>query len=157
MSKTIRELATEAYTYFTRKSRTSGSDYWCLKDDAPEWVSDLCYAAHSYGRMGPDDYRYEFIWDAVCAIKDETEDDLEADIYNGQLTGWLHSRADRYAYVDEAIEECGCEFSSIMDAISLGQLREKQEVLQQVQDYLEKRVEELEEEEFEDSLIEEVE
>lgn len=75
-----------------------------LKDDAPDWVRSLVLAAH--GDMGPDDWRYEAIEDALSAVEQDGEDAaLEPDIYTWGLTRWLNSRADRYAYCDDAVNE----------------------------------------------------
>lgn len=88
-----------------------------------DWVTDLCHKAH--GEMFPDDWRYELIVDALGDIEEMAGewDDLDADdfrekcsdtlterfdgryVYTAQLTGWLHSRADRYGYVDEWTKE----------------------------------------------------
>jgi hypothetical protein len=48
--------------------------------------------------MLPDDWRYQFIEEALDAISEDGEDaQLEPAIYTHELTGWLHSRADRHA------------------------------------------------------------
>ncbi len=155
MNDSIRKLASEALTYFVHSTRTNGGTYWRCTQGTPEWVSDLCYAAHNDGQMGPDDWRYEFIQECLSAIVDETEDDLEADIYTHQLTAWLASRADRYCYVDDAVQEYGGEPGSIIDQLMLGQLQEKREVMSQIVYYLEQRQEELEDDLDDDPLTEE--
>ena len=74
----ISKKAKEALAYFEKANRTNGVEFWKVKDGAPQWVTDLCFSAHSEGAMLPDDWRYVFIVEALVALEDETE--LEADI-----------------------------------------------------------------------------
>lgn len=133
--KTIEEFAREMSQAFTEGGpRNDGSKFRVLKDGHPEWMTEVAHEAH--GDMLPDDWRYEFIEAACDAIADndgdldEARDSLEADIYTHDLTGWLHSRADRHGYCDEAAEEYGWELNrdnNMIALIQIGQLREKQE------------------------------
>lgn len=124
-----------------------------VKDDAPEWVSDLCHKAHQDGSdsiglgMLPDDWRYVFISEALDAIAESDDDaDLDelayefaddVDIYTSKLTEWLGSRADRHGYVDEAREEFGeGSLTGIMGDIARGQYMERREVFGLVLDAL---------------------
>lgn len=59
----VRELAAEANSYLWRDA---GRDILLPADDAPQWFADLCREAH--GGMLPDDWRYEFVRDALSAI-----------------------------------------------------------------------------------------
>jgi hypothetical protein len=146
----IQTLATEARSFMVSKTRDDGSKFWSRSDDAPEWVRELCFAAHDAGDMLPDDHRYEFIVEALDALSDtEDADDvnLEADIYTHNLTTWLASRADRSGYCDSAMEEFGItEYKSLVEHLQIGQAYEKAEVLGSVRSSLETRAEETSEE-----------
>ena len=74
----VSKKAKEALAYFEKAKRTNGVEFWKVKDGTPQWVTDLCFSAHSEGAMLPDDWRYVFIVEALVALEDETE--LEADI-----------------------------------------------------------------------------
>lgn len=146
---TVQSLANDAFAFFEQRTRENGKTFWCCKDETPQWVKDLVYNAH--GDFGPDDWRYEFIWEALSALSCLDEDDdpevlvLEADIYTGELTGWLHSNLQRIGYVDEAVDEYGgaSTFDGITNMIMAGQASEKREVLQSVIAFLSERAEEL--------------
>jgi hypothetical protein len=146
----ISALAREVYEAFEPepRTRTNGQTFWTFKDDSPQWIIDLCHEAHA--EMFPDDVRYEFVRDAVYALSNADDPDevsLEASIYISDLSAWLGSRADRYSYCDEAVEEFGWTFTNTIELLQLGQAREKQEVLDLVRSFLETRVAELEESE----------
>ncbi len=135
--------AIEARKFFTTKTRESSGDaFTCTTDDAPEWVSDMCYAAH--GKMFPDDWRYSFILDALDALIDNDGDNdsalesIEPDVYNKDLLDWLSSRNDRASYCDDVAKEFGLDpYLGIIERIRFGQLAEKQEVFNQVCEFLE--------------------
>jgi len=118
----------------------------------PQELRELCREAHD--DMLPDDWRYLFIVEALEAIADRPDDDLEnselePDIYNPDVLSWLSSRASRYAYVDDAAELWGIpekDFSCIK-LIQLGQLQEKEEVYAVVLDRLKQLIEDDDEEE----------
>jgi hypothetical protein len=144
----LQALATEVLTYFETATRTSnGAEYHRTKDGAPQWVKDMCWAAHESGGMMPDDWRYGFIVEALGALEDNEDPDeiaMEADIYTSELTDWLGSRADRYAFCDEAMEEFGMEWKDLENGtwtlLALGQRREKDEVLAAVRGFLEEKL-----------------
>lgn len=138
---TLIALATEMSRAFETAERTNGEKFKRLKDDSPQWMTDIVHAAH--GDMLPDDWRYSMVEDAVDAIANladdadedaiiEARDTIEADIYTHALTGWLHSRNDRYAYCDDAMEDYGHIKADLCAILSMGQQREKQEVFDQV-------------------------
>ena len=145
----VQSLAAEASKFFYRKKRKEDDEKMITitKDDAPEWVKDMVHAAH--GDMMPDDYRYEFITDALYALEanddaDRARDELEPDIYTSDLTAWLHSRNDRMSYVDDARAEYGDTGDvSTSDALMRGQLMEKLEVFDAVHAALDERADEL--------------
>lgn len=145
----IQELAKEASEYLTRDTRNDGKAFVKQTDNAPEWFNTLCREAH--GDMLPDDYRYEFIEEALDAIAEcegpADEIQLEADIYTHYLLKWLASRSDRYSFVDDAVADYGVpEPFDTIKVIAWGQLREKEEVLYSVISSLEARLEEIAEE-----------
>lgn len=145
-SPTVQNLAGEALSYFVTKHRDNGEAFWCLSDNRADWVHGLAMNAH--GDMMPEDWRYKFIVDVLNALDDGDTDAPEPSIYTHELTGWLHSRADRYAYVDEAVSEMG-GFSGLVEALQAGQAAEIREVFESVLDALETRAEELSDEESE--------
>lgn len=125
---TMQELAQIAYDSLETKTRDNGDTFITRKDDAPAWLEDVCYAAHD--GMFPDDYKYEFIKAAVDAIMDDEDPDealdSDVDVYTGRLTAWLASSTSRMSYVDDAVDEYG--WSSLDQALKLGQLTERREV-----------------------------
>jgi hypothetical protein len=145
----VKALATAARGWFETNTRTStGKEFWCVKDGAPEWVEDMAMEAH--GGMGADDWRYTFIVEALDSLEDSDPDeiDMEPDVYTYELTDWLGSRADRYSYCDEAMEEVGGEFIGTIDLLQSGQVREKREVLDSIVHTLESMVHLAEEDEI---------
>lgn len=142
MDKTLAELAQEVLDRFEHRTRANGTAYWCLGEGSPAWMRDLCHDAH--GEMLPDDHRYQFIHEAVSALAagDDNGDTLEADCYTNDLTAWLHSRTDRYAYCDQAVED-GYGFTDTITLLSLGQLMEIREVFELVKAELEGRLDEV--------------
>lgn len=145
-------LAQDMARAFETRSRDNGDRFDVLQDDRPDWMQDVCREAH--GDMLPDDQRYAMIRSAVEAIAEADNDsdledigmELDADIYTHDLTAWLHSRVDRYAYVDIAIEERG-PFDSIIGALQAGQYEEKREVFALVLRALSERADDLDLEE----------
>lgn len=149
---TIQQLAQEYLTYFERKERENGLSYYTWKDVSPKALRDLIQEAH--GDMMPDDYKYNFVVDALDAIaEDRGEDSIEADVYNRDLLNWLASHLDRPGYCDQYVEEYGGidpnDFS-IIRIISGGQYLEKMEVYRSVLNSLEEIIEKLEDAELDD-------
>lgn len=153
---TINELAADYSRRFEKAKRDDGSEYWRVKTtgEETEALTALCHTAH--GDMLPDDWRYEFIVEALSALADhedteDARDSIEADIYTHELTSWLGSRADRDGYCDEAAEEFGVtdgngrDFIGTVKLLQLGQWTEKREVFESVLSSLRQQVEALEE------------
>lgn len=137
----IQETAKEASAWFTRIKRNDNEEIVTLKEGRPDWVQDLVHKAH--GDMMPDDFRYSIIEEAIDAIAEaEDLDEAESeyvdniDIYTNDLTGWLHSRNDRYDYVDQARDEFGDPANTI-DSLQQGQMMERREVFALVREGLE--------------------
>jgi hypothetical protein len=159
---TVQTLATTARACFETKPdpdrpgetwKRDGVTVYLPKDDRPDWVQELCH--HAHGDMLPDDWRYEFIVTALDviaeadddadpdAIREQFQDECEADIYTHELTSWLGSRADRAGYCDEACEGYGLEGGDTLQRIGLGQRAEKLEVFALVLEWLEEHAGEL--------------
>jgi hypothetical protein len=139
---TIRALADAARKLFVKATRNDGSVFWKRTDSAPEWVETLVHDAH--GEMLPDDQRYAFIVEALDALSEDEDPDsvmMEPDIYTHELTAWLNSRADRYNYCDQAMEDSGESFAGTIELLQLGQAAEKAEVLASVRASLEAQLE----------------
>ena len=141
---TVQNLAGEALSFIETRHRADGTPFWSLTDNAPDWVHDLCRKAH--GDMMPDDWRYTFIVSSLNALDDGDEEPGEPSVYTSDLTGWLHSRTDRYAYIDDAVEEYGATVG-IIDAITMGYAAEMREVFDILQAELDERAEALSEDE----------
>ncbi len=129
---TLQTLAQDLSSAFEERERTNGDKFRALKDGSPSWMTEACYAAH--GEMMPDDWRYQLIERCADALaenddEDDARDSLEPDIYTHELTSWVGSRADRYGYVDEAMEEQGADkWPGLITALQAGQQAETEEV-----------------------------
>ncbi len=102
-----------------------------LKDSAPQWVEDTAFEAHA--GMIADDYKYEYINEALDRFFEEDDPDvvfenIEADVYNYDLLTWVASHGERPGYVDEATQEIGHSDLGMIGDLMLGQIREKDEV-----------------------------
>jgi hypothetical protein len=144
----VAALAAEYRALFSEDTRNDDSKFWSVTDHAnePPELHKLCMDAHLSGPAGdptddlmlPDDYRYAFIVEALDAISewaggDELDDCLYDDeIDTHTLTDWLHSRTDRYAYVDGVVEEYGQPMDGLINALVAGQLAEREEVYHSV-------------------------
>jgi hypothetical protein len=137
---TIKNLSEQMSKAFEKRTRINGAEFWTLKDGSPEWMTNVCRAAHDDSDMAPDDWRYEFIVGALDAITEYEGDDediaeavneIEADVYTSRLTGWLHSRVSRIGWMDQAAESFG-PFKSIFDHLQMAQNMEKEETFFQV-------------------------
>ena len=121
--------AKTAQSYFERNPH----DNWATKLDAPEWVKNMVRSAH--GDFMPDDYRYNWIYNALDAFQNDTPDVaidcLEPEPYYNQRASWLASNVNRAQYVNEIIE-MGCESDDVMDMIGYGQLQEMRETYESV-------------------------
>lgn len=143
---TIQQLATEANGFLYRSENTNSI---LKKDGTPEWVEELYKSAHQslVGLMFPDDWRYEFIEDALSAFSDTDDvEDVQPDVdnlypYTADRLRWLSSRLDRMAYCDEAMEQLAGKFESTDKLIALGMWYEMHEVFDIVHQSLTERME----------------
>ncbi|GAA6622835.1 hypothetical protein [Scytonema sp. NUACC26] len=160
----IRALAAEYLTHFeqlTHENREYHSNtFWVTKQDTrPEELQDLIREAH--GDMFPDDWKYDFIFDALNTIVDSETDDLEdlgyeieGDIYNRDLLNWLASNLTRSDYVNEFVESYGVKSSNfdLMGIVRHGQVEEKREVYNSVLQSLQKLIDEIEDDESDEEI-----
>lgn len=140
----LQTLAAEVRKMFVCKKRDNGASFWSIPGDKPKWITDLCREAH--GDMMPDDYKYEYIVEALDRLKDGDEDgdEIEPDVYNSDLSKWMGSHSDRGWYVDEAVKEFGHSEDGIYADMMMGQVQEKREVFYSVKQSLESHLEDLE-------------
>ncbi len=151
---TIQTQATEALRFFETKKRPTGESFWTMTSLRPEWIADMAFAAHEH--FLPDDFKYQFIIQALDALSEcEDPDDvaLEPDIYNSELTRWLGSNLQRPGYCDQAQDDglIG-ETTDMFQRIAIGQYCEMQEVLAVVLSHLSDRVDQLLDLEWEDGI-----
>ena len=137
---TLRRLAREAADRL-RRIKVGEAERVVIRDGAPSWVQPLCH--HAHGDMMPDDWRFEFIQDALNALADGADDDgIDLDAlypYTADRLAWLASRLDRAGYCDQAAEESGSAPPSVLDAVAWGMAAE----LREVYDLVRARLEEL--------------
>ena len=135
----LKDKADRFYSQIEKHTRDNGKEFYCLKDGAPKEFQDIIHEAH--GDMMPDDWKYDFIFEAAAALAETDDPDditMEPDIYASDRLHWLASHLDRANYVDEAVSEFGTDFrNGIVDLIGLGQMREKEEVLSIIRHELE--------------------
>jgi len=144
---TVQELAGEFSKYFKKQKQNNGQEIIILEDGRPEELYETVQEAH--GDMFPDDFKYEFIKDAINDIASSEDPEEEAgelidsdvDVYTHDLTKWLGSRNDRFGYVDEAVKEMGHSEDGIMKEIMMGQYKEREEVYYAVLNRLKKILE----------------
>ncbi len=125
-------LALEHFETFTRSD--SNEHFYKLTDTRPEWLYDLVQSAHD--GMFPDDFKYEFIHDALSIIAEDDYDedrvsesiDSDVDVYTHRLLSWISSNLGRMSYVDDAVSEYGWPEQGLSQALMQGQYREREEV-----------------------------
>lgn len=145
----IQELASAYQSCFEKITRDNGETVWIISDifDKCDNLTNMIRSAH--GDMLPDDWRYEFIVEALSDLADCNDPDEvypEPDIWNHDLLKWVGSHLDRVWYVDEAVQEYGIDARdfSLISTLQMGQTREKEEVLEVVRSHLQEQLEEME-------------
>ena len=131
----LKKLAEETSKYFEYKKRHDTDDsITCCKSETPAWVREMVYEAHD--GLLPDDYKYEYIRDAVEAIADSglDEPEFQTDAYTYDLINWMNSHHYRRGYCDDAIKDGMAD--SIDSSCAYGQYQERQEVYNVVLDCL---------------------
>ena len=126
---TIQERAQWHLDNFERGERESelptDGKIWIVKDDAKSEptrvLSRIAHIDPDGDSILPDDWRYEYIVDALHLIietaaynGDVYEDDwidvqheIEGDVYNSNLMAWASSHAYRVAYADQQVVDLG--------------------------------------------------
>jgi len=153
---TVQTLAGELYAALVTGTRPDGDRFINLTDGSPEWMVDLCRAAHDtpYGLMLPDDYRYDVIREAAEYITDDDDEDGHdfadggVDVYTVDLLAWVGSHGFRRHYVKDACNEYGVDPDRGEDGRwSVGQYAERVEVYGAVLAALNEQVENEDEDE----------
>ncbi len=132
---------------------------WSLKEEHRGGEAQA-FAMECHGGMLPDDWKYEFIVDALDVLEenedtDEARDGLpESDIYHVDLLRWVGSHLERAGYVDEHLEEFE-DCREFFAALQGGQRKEREEVFSAVLSALESMEDEEESDEDDDSGEEE--
>lgn len=112
-----------------QRERSDGSKFYCLKDDAPEWMQEACRAAH--GDMMPNDWTYRLIYRMADYIASSLEADSSSCIdeiiadgadyaipdYNSERLDWLSSHGSRVDLLDDFLSDCGDPKLGVMVAI----------------------------------------
>ena len=137
---TVQSIAAEANTFLYRDTL---QDKVLPQKDAPQWFTDLCH--HAHGDMPPDDWRYEFIQDALTVLAEDGEAEDPADVdekypYTRDRLDWLASRLDRMSYCDEAEGDYG-PGKDMEHRIALGMYHEMREVFFLVKNWLTEQAE----------------
>ncbi len=128
----LQELATKFAGMFEYKKRDNDQLFVVVKDEFEDNIQlkNLIKDIHDQDNMFPDDYKYLFIVEALEALSEHSDSDnivMEADIYYSDLLKWVGSHAIRAHYVNEAVEEIG--YTDFYQSLTIGQLREIDEVL----------------------------
>jgi len=143
---TVQTLANDALECFETSTRPDGSEFVRVKDGSPDWLHDLCLAAHENGQVLPDDKRYSMIENALSVISNADEDindaiySEEAPSYTSELTTWLDSAPFRVSFLTDALTEYG-DIKDGFQLLALAWTLEFQEVANSVLAFLESRLE----------------
>lgn len=133
MTKTIVTQAKVLYEALESRTRNNGDVFYALKDNSPEWMTDVIHAAH--GDSFPDDTIYKTIRDIASHLSDLDEDtdlydavdsinEIEPEIYTAKLTHWLSLSLEHYQYMQQAMDELG----PFTDAFALLQAAQKRQI-----------------------------
>ncbi len=138
----LNKLAAIAASFMVTRQRANKEDYVSCKSGAPDWVNELCHAAH--GDMLPDNSRYTMIADALSALANcDNADDIQIEPppYYSDLAAWLSTyTGHRLEYCDEYQSEMS-KVDCTSALLSGGYYMEQQEVLGSVRQSLEAQVE----------------
>jgi len=124
----------------TLKTRPDDTQFFCVADNAPEYVQDLAHHVHE--GMMPDDYRYKFLTNIICTLADYDEQTLtdiltgdydvydivgEPDLYNASLLQWQASNLTRMGYADEVLQQ-GVEPETLSSLLMQAQEKEMADI-----------------------------
>ena len=134
-------IATKIIKTFKRVKKKDDTYYYTCTDK----YKDLVKEVHDDCNILPDDYKYQFIFDALDIIscgnynEDNYCEGIEADIYNDDLLKWISSARYRPYYVDEVIDEYGYpDEGGFFTLLSTAQYKEREEVFNRVFSYIDK-------------------
>lgn len=129
------EMAKVALAAFEWAERPNGDRYIRIREGSPEWVKDMMHDCHD--DMFPDDYRYEYIYEALDSLVCEDGDESSASehLHSNDLLGWLGSHPKRIGEVNDWITQNGWA-GDLTTAIEGAQMTERFAVLSQVAEWL---------------------
>ena len=132
MKKTVQEVTKEMLDNMEWKERQNGDKIVVNKTEI-EWQKNIIHNAH--GDKLPDDYCYEFIYEALCTLSDSEEGneeesiyEIEADVYTSDLTDWLNNNNNNVYYLDEVIKEYGNNQQNGFNALMIAQYKAIEEL-----------------------------
>ena len=131
----LKKLLEHYEKQFVSKKRDNGDNYVIMTDNRDDALYNAVHEAH--GDRLPDDWIYGTFANIIVGLTKydiKTLDDIEnnrheivdnmVDIYNHDLTAWLHSNLNNTAYIDEARDEYGTsDKNDIMHDIAMGQYK----------------------------------
>ena len=154
-TQTIAQRAAEHLAHFekgTRDSTSGDGKIWQLSNTASDearQLTPICHSDNDGDTMFPDDYRYDYIVEALELLTEadpdleihdaaaKLADQIEPDIYTNNLYLWLSSHAYRPAYCDQAAAELGYDpDEQTTDRIARGQWYEKNFVFHTVASFI---------------------
>jgi len=150
MTETLRHIALKGVESFEHKHRPDGEGFYCLKPESPDWLVCLMRRICTFNDTYiPDDHRYEFAhtsFEAILELDDEDEaremvvDPIFASTPDYQVIDWLNSNLTRQSYVEEWVNDGGCNLTPfrLMDTLKGGLYLEMEEVYQSVYSTLER-------------------
>ena len=123
---------------FETDKRPDGETFVRLKDDSPDWMTDIIRTIH--GDMMPDDTKYSMISEVADTLGEYERDSWDdcaheicdglVEIYNHGRIKWLESHLTRAYYCDEAQEQgLLAHDSDMFTRLGVGQFMEYQEIV----------------------------
>lgn len=142
--RTVQQLAEALDAALETRTRDNGESFVCLKDESPEWMTDVIQETGHACDCPELDTFYEAVQLAASALasSDDPEqaiDEIEPDVYNRDLLTWLSASLDHINLVDEALENGA---SGIMEACQQAQAEQRRQVAQALLEALEEQAEE---------------
>ena len=128
MTTDLQSLATHARSFFTVKTRATRRCRCLDIDTAPKWVRELIRLAHD--GMFQDDYKYQFVVDALDAIAGADDCCIVPDSDTCDLLAWAASHVNREIYCDHYMELTGSKYTKLAHVLRGGQYTERAEVRQ---------------------------
>lgn len=126
----------------TKNNRTENKLFTCCTDNTPDSLKALIQAIHSdfFGNCLPNDWIYQTIREAFEALEeDELENcTIESDIYNSELTLWLHENGNAFAIeaCEEAMEALPNKPYTLLKIIGEAQFLAKHRIYHAVNDFM---------------------